>query len=250
MRTATKAFYGTLKILAGAWNGMRALWTITVHFLSNVWTNFASGVLKAWNSTSGALKKAWTKLMGWITDDPKYEVELERVRAEIEAKSEGIEAKRRDKIAQSDQQYQEDRSRIRQDYESTIADLDKKERDAHEARQRKYEAELDTARDAVDRARTEWQDALAEAARKRRAVEEDTEKLDIAGLAQKLKSAGEVMDDIALRNIETRGTFNALAARGMGASGVAERTASATEETAKNTHRILQEMDENALAFE
>lgn len=28
MKTATDAFYGAVKILAGAWDGMRALWVI------------------------------------------------------------------------------------------------------------------------------------------------------------------------------------------------------------------------------
>jgi len=69
-------------------------------------------------------------------------------------------------------------------------------------------------------------------------------------LARKLKDAGRTLTGITARSLEVRGTFSAVAARGMGAGGVAERTADATEETAKNTRRILQEMDENELAFE
>jgi len=63
MKTATDAFYGAVKILAGALDGLRALWVITVNFLSKVWTNFTSGVQKAWNTVQGFLTKGFLKVM-------------------------------------------------------------------------------------------------------------------------------------------------------------------------------------------
>jgi hypothetical protein len=44
-------------------------------------------------------------------------------------------------------------------------------------------------------------------------------------------------------------TFNALGTRGLGSEGPAERTAKATEETAKNTKKILQEAQHGGLVF-
>ena len=46
-----------------------------------------------------------------------------------------------------------------------------------------------------------------------------------------------------------RGTFNAAAAAGLGTGSVAERTARATEATAKNTKRLLDEAESGGLAF-
>ena len=56
-----------------------------------------------------------------------------------------------------------------------------------------------------------------------------------------LEDAAAAMPDVAARaTIGVRGTFNAMEAAGMGAGGVADRIASATEKTAKNTEKIAQ----------
>jgi hypothetical protein len=56
-----------------------------------------------------------------------------------------------------------------------------------------------------------------------------------------LEDAAAAMPDIAARaTIGVRGTFNAMEAAGMGAGGVTDRIASATEKTAKNTEKIAQ----------
>jgi hypothetical protein len=56
-----------------------------------------------------------------------------------------------------------------------------------------------------------------------------------------LEDAAAAMPDVAARaTIGVRGTFNAMEAAGMGAGGVTDRIASATEKTAKNTEKIAQ----------
>jgi hypothetical protein len=56
-----------------------------------------------------------------------------------------------------------------------------------------------------------------------------------------LEDAAAAMPDVAARaTIGVRGTFNAMEAAGMGAGGVTDRIASATERTAKNTEKIAQ----------
>ena len=46
-----------------------------------------------------------------------------------------------------------------------------------------------------------------------------------------------------------QGTFNAAGVRGLAGGNAADRTAKATEETARNTKRILQSADRNKLRF-
>ena len=56
-----------------------------------------------------------------------------------------------------------------------------------------------------------------------------------------LEDAAAAMPDVAARaTIGVRGTFNAMEAAGMGAGGVTDRIASASEKTAKNTEKIAQ----------
>ena len=49
--------------------------------------------------------------------------------------------------------------------------------------------------------------------------------------------------------MEVKGTFNALAARGLGADSLAERTARAAEQIVVNTKDLLDEAKEGKLVF-
>jgi len=55
--------------------------------------------------------------------------------------------------------------------------------------------------------------------------------------------------DTLARQISVRGTFNPLAAFGLGASNPIERTARAAEETAKNTKRLADAAVTGGLTF-
>jgi len=250
MKTATDAFYGTVKILAGAWDGMRALWVITVNFLSRVWTNFTSGIQKAWNSVQGFLTKGFLKVMS-LWDENIDEESYRNIDRETRQKNQAVEQRRKAALQETERQYKDDMARIGQDYEGTVSELNKEAAAAHASRRKKYQDELRAAQDAVDKAKQEWRDALGEAARKR--VESEGEEAPpsvVDNIAQKLKAAGQALGD-TLRNIEVKGTFNAIAARGMAiGSNAAERTAEATEDTARNTKRILDEVEDGGLAFE
>jgi len=249
MRTATDAFHGAVKILAGAWDGMRALWVITVSFLSKVWTNFTAGVKTAWNTVQGFLTKGFLKVMS-LWDENITEESYRNIDRETQQKNQGIEQRRQAALQESERQYRDDLARIGQDYEGTVSELNKEAAAAHAGRRKRYQDELRASQDAVDKAKQEWRDALGEAARKRAEAEaEQPEPPVVDDIAQKLKAAGQALGD-TLRNIEVKGTFNAIAARGMGiGSNASERTADATEETARNTRRILDEVEDGGLAF-
>ena len=60
----------------------------------------------------------------------------------------------------------------------------------------------------------------------------------------------DLLSQIGQDKVSVKGTFNALGARGLGSEGPAERTAKATEETAKNTKKILQEAQHGGLVFD
>jgi len=51
------------------------------------------------------------------------------------------------------------------------------------------------------------------------------------------------------QKISAKGTFNALAVRGMGADNLAERTAKATEQIVLNTKELVDRATQGRLAF-
>ena len=53
-----------------------------------------------------------------------------------------------------------------------------------------------------------------------------------------------------IEGINALGTFNAMAAFGMGAGSAMDRTAKATEQTAENTEKLLRKAGTNQIAFE
>ena len=59
----------------------------------------------------------------------------------------------------------------------------------------------------------------------------------LEGLAPVIQQAKE-------KTIGVSGTFNAMEARGLGAGGVTDRIAKASEETAKNTKKMLEELED------
>jgi len=59
---------------------------------------------------------------------------------------------------------------------------------------------------------------------------------------------GRALDDAAAK-IGVKGTFNAAAVRGLAAGDAADRTAKATEETAKHTKKLVQAATTGGLTF-
>ena len=60
---------------------------------------------------------------------------------------------------------------------------------------------------------------------------------------------GNVLSTISEQTISVFGTFNPAAAFGLGANTAADRTARATEETAKNTRRMVSELVQGQMRF-
>ena len=81
-------------------------------------------------------------------------------------------------------------------------------------------------------------------------AEQPTSRVD--EFISRLRGIGEQLDDVASKRIEARGTFNAApgSIQGlMSAGAAAERTADATEQTARNTKRIQREIQGGTAAF-
>jgi len=240
--TATEAFYGAVKVLAGAWDGLRALWVIIVGFLSNVWQTFTGGIIKAWNVVAGALLKAWTQLKGLFSDKVDVKLETARIDSETQQKNQTVDADRR----RSQQEYDERLGKIGQDYDSTASELDKESAQSKADRQARYQKQLQDAQAERDQAEQEWHDAISKAAQERAAAEKKDKAPEAPTMPaqKKIEASVPAMQVAQQRNLEARGTFSAVATWGMGVGSTAERTAKAAEDTSKNTYRIMHDIED------
>jgi len=136
----------------------------------------------------------------------------------------------------------------------TLSELERMRDAEHQRNARQFASEVQDSEAALDAARREWQAALEEAARKRseaeavEATDPNASSDRLKELEEKLAGAGSGLQ-AAADKVSVSGTFNAMAVRGLGGGSHAERTARASEETARNTKRLLDEAHHGGLQF-
>ena len=108
------------------------------------------------------------------------------------------------------------------------------------------------------KARQEWREAIDAAKTKREAKEAEGGPDGLEGPDAIIDKAQRAMDGLGdigsmigeqAAKIGVKGTFNAAAVRGLAAGDAADRTAKASEETAKNTKKLVQAATTGGLTF-
>jgi len=259
------AWHGLLATVEVVWHALEVGWIETTAFLSKTWTRFTGWVAKAWHWVGKQLSKAWN----WMRKqfDSSFDAEAANRAADeyYEAKKAQIERETGRKLAEREERRRRERERASRVHEGTMAEIGRENLRKHQELDAEYKRRLAENEADLAKARAEWDAAIAEAGRKRTEAEREAggpgrpeepkasapeivEKLkaQLAGIATTIEGAAKKALDV-----DIVGTFSAEAADRMGLSAnVAERTAKATEETAKNTKRIVQKMGQAQLVFE
>jgi len=259
----TDLFYGAVAALEQAWSGLQVIWVETAAFMANVWTRFTQGVGHAWNVVQDWLTKRIVELWGLFDEDIDVEATQRLIEEDTQKRTHEIDREAGSTLARREQQRQEERQRIATERSGTLAAIANMADAEERERRERHERELQDSQHALEEARQEWQDAIAEAREKRAAFEAgpgrpgekqkpNVEVPDIAKrLQESLQGVAERVEEAVRANFDVAGTFNIAAAQGLGVgASVQERTAKASEETARNTKRIVQKMDEEGLVFE
>jgi len=247
--TGHAAFSGLLVIGQTIWHGLKVAWIELTSFLSQTWTRFTVAIHKAWSWVGNKLTKAWNTIKGLFSETFDADAANRAADQAYEAGIRALEARKHREIAERERRRLDERRRAREAHDARLKNIV----DEHDAVERNLDAEYDRkvrqAEDAVRKAREDLKRAAAEAKRKRaageRAADEGPGKLKgpgsldeiMARIGAAAASFGKLSDKITVR-----GTFSAAAAFGLAArSSTAERTAKATENTARNTKKINDE---------
>lgn len=243
----TDAVFGVAKILNNRWAAIEVGWTETVGFLADAWSVFTNLLTHTWHNTIGFIKKAWVRLKSLFSDEVDVDAEVNRINREVSEATGAADQQMLDAVGQRDRERRDRREQIERDragVESTLGDMQSEE---HARRQKQFADDLAETEGELAGARKEWQDAIAEAAKKRAAAEtSDPERLK--QVEDSLSTSGGVLAE-EQRKVEAKGTFNALAARGLGADSLAERTARAAEQIVVNTKDLLAQAKQGKLVF-
>ncbi|MCK6470886.1 MAG: phage tail tape measure protein [Planctomycetes bacterium] len=252
LQTTSDIFFGAVVIVSDLFFGLKKAWAVTVNFWADLLAKFASLFVRTWNSLNSWVAKQWTKVLA--TFDSSINVESVNKRIDQETERRNIEVSKKTLDARLDREKElAEIEKERQGTKAAIAGL----ADAQDAPRREQNAKgMREAEDALVSARKEWQDAIDEARTKRAAVESGAGSPDSPeGIGDQLRRSVEnaipALQQAARSAFDVTGTFNAEAAFGLGLGNSAqERTARASEETARNTKRIFQSLEGGQAVFE
>ena len=215
----------------------------------------ADAFAKTWERIKGSAQKAWNWIKSLFDDSVNLSAENRYVESRKRAAISRIEDDQRRKLAQRESRRQTARNRAAATHRDTLSRLGQENLDARRNLDAGFERTMARNEQQLAQARSEWKDALTEAQAKRKAAEGGGKDEDLdAGLKDAKKvleglgDVGALVRDQATK-IGVQGTFNAAAARALEAGDAADRTAQATEETARNTKKLVKAATSGGLTF-
>jgi hypothetical protein len=212
--------------------------------MKKAWAYFASWHAQAVEATANWIAKKWLWLQSQFDDSINLEFATKYLEDASAQEFQKIASQREAALQEAELQRQALRQANQQDYEKNLADIGAKYESQSQALQNEHDLKMRQAEEELAAARKAWQDALAEAKEKRQAKE--------ATSPEPLQSALTGLDDLLAKKaatISVTGTFNPLEARGLGAGNAADRTATAAEEIARNTRRLVEAAKHGGLTF-
>jgi hypothetical protein len=231
------AVAGFAQIFASAWYGIQTVFWNVVYALADAWDWVVGGITKAWNTAVGWIAGKLAQLLELVGLADKG-LDL-RIQTETDQKNAGV-----------DQQRQQRSSARDKDLANLAA-----ERDAVKAGISQDLADKVIQRDAgVEQARAELDAALAQAKQERTAVERKVQgpgqqpvQVDLPDLDALRTSLDQIPATVTAeaQKLDVTGSFSGAAIGQLGVGDTTtERTAKATEETAKNTQRIARALED------
>lgn len=230
---------GSLAAVEQAMHGLEVAWIETTSFLSTTWTRFAAGFREIWEVATAFVAKRMLEIQGLFDDGLDVGAAKRAVDEQLQARLGEIESGAQGEIDAREAKRRRDRERAREQKQDALAEIGRRFGDSFSGREAETRKRLEDARAALA-------EAIAEAGRRREEADAgDTPRRGLGAFLDEFENIGA---DLA-RRLEVRGTFSAAAVQGLAASGAADRTAKATEQTAKNTKRLLDAARGGGLVF-
>jgi hypothetical protein len=231
------AVAGFAQIFASAWYGIQTVFWNVVYALADAWDWVVGGITKAWNTAVGWIAGKLAQLLELVgLADQGLDL---RIQTETDQQNTGVDRQR------------QQRTQVR---DKDLANL-AAERDAVKAGISQDLADKVMQRDAgVEQARAELDAALAQAKQERTTVERKVQgpgqqpvQVDLPDLDALRTSLDQIPATVTAeaQKLDVTGSFSGAAIGQLGVGDTTtERTAKATEETAKNTQRIARALED------
>ena len=252
LSTAQKMWFGALAAAETVFHALEVTWIETTAFLSKTWTSFTSGFQKAWNAAVNWTTKRLLELMGLFDETLDVDAAKRMADRDLAGLNAEIDRQRKAALAAREQQRKTQRDRASELHDATLAEIGRRLDEAEKRLEGETDAKIAETRRALAEARRQLEEAIAQAKKRREEAETPGgpprrgPRDPLKGLEERLAHIGETV----ARKISVTGTFNAAAAQGLGTgSDAVERTARATEQTARHTKRLAEAASIGGLTF-
>ncbi|MBL9030306.1 MAG: hypothetical protein JNM80_01185 [Phycisphaerae bacterium] len=249
--TAQSMWFGALAAAEIGFHAIEVAWIETTAFLSKTWTNFTTGFQMVWEQASSWVAKRMLEIQGLFDSGLDVDAAKKAVDQQLESRLVELEDAAQRDVATRERRRSAEREQAAAIHEATLAAIGQDFENAQEALRKDTEAGLAESHAALDAAKERLAAAIEEARRKREAADaERGPSRSPRDLMAEFEDRVAGLGDLLAKGISVRGTFNAKAAQGLAAgSDAAERTARATEQTARHTKRVADAVGTGGLAF-
>jgi hypothetical protein len=248
--TAYSMWYGALAAAEIVFHALEVAWIETTAFLSKTWTNFATGFQMIWEEASSWVAKRMLEIQGLFDSGLDVDAAKKNVDQQLESRLVELENQAQQDVANREKQRAMDRKQSGDVHDATMAQIGQGFEDAQKELKDKTDAELAQSQADLEAAKQRLADAIAEAKRKRENMPQTGPGRTPDDLMSRFNDGIASLSDLMGRQVSVRGTFNSAALSGLGAgSDAPERTAKATEQTAKNTKKVADAVGNGGLTF-
>ncbi len=241
MAVATEAVYGTAGILTKGWALLQSAWVETVAFMSRAWTKFTHHLVTGWRMAQNWIAKKFVQLMAMFDSSVDAEAAMRILDEDFEREQQARDRRTQQELADIEATRQEKQQQIEEQKQGALDVLDEERRRRHAERKRKYDAQIRKAEAELAEAKRQWKEALDQAAEQKGGEQSPP--------GDKQPPPPQFDTAAIGRAVRVVGTFSAMAVGGLGTGSPLERTARASEETAKNTKRLVRHAERNQQTF-
>ncbi len=250
--TAQKMWFGALAAAQIVWHALEVAWIETTSFMSKTWTRFTTGFKKIWESATSFVAKRMLEIQGLFDSSLDVDAAKQLVDDQLKSRLSELDAEGQRQLDERERRRQRQRDQSAELNEGTLAEIGRQFEEAQRNLQNATDENLQETQRELDAARAKLDEALERARQQRAESEEEpgsprrTPQDLLDDFQERIAGIGQTI----VRGVTVRGTFNASAAQGLlGSADAQERTADASEQTARNTKRLVDAARTGGLTF-
>jgi len=232
---------------------VQSTWAKLVSTLQTVWAKFTAWHAKTVETTGNWIAKRWVWVEGKIQGRSAKDIAWMQQHIDQQSAQEYARIDRQEQtdLAAAEAKKQASLRAIEESRMNRLAAIGRADAENERKRAAEYAKQLADSESALATAKKEWQDAIKKANEPRPAKKTDKGPPGVKPPPQDAiqKAMQSLQTQTVPQVLGVKGTFNAAALLGLKAGGPEDRIAKASEQTAANTKKLVEEAVRGGLAF-